>query len=309
LKATFRGFCEIPRLARNAPAVFEATKQFKAPWGEIVSESMVFTVPWLALEIPHLLQALNRMEIMVKRICDFMHYSASRPFMLAFDTDVLRDDCTLDHPIRLPLEEVDDVFDNGEQPSRACFRMLVLVARACLRDNYFSPMTELALATVSAYIVILQTFRDAPELADLVYQVPDLVPEIMALHTKLNDTVVSTLLEESWLPDAKVYGVATDRWLEFVVRVCEIARFDFAEMFDYVYPVSENVAKIVGHLPIGPDLVPHSPRVFPSSKMLRTSGDRMSSKNLMSLRDRKSSKNLMSLRDQASSKSLLSSGD
>jgi hypothetical protein len=258
LKAVFKGFSQIRRIVRGRPEIFEATQGFSAPWGEVISDSFVLTVPSSAFELPQLADALDRLELAIKRVADFMQYTLTRPFQIIFDVDVSASDFSLDHPIRVAIDDMNSIFTKVGQPY---FRLLTLVAMACIRDGYFDEMTDLAMSIVGAYVVVLQTNKGAPSMTELLGgTLPPLVTEIWAVHTRMNDKVLPGILEESRRPHADSYGVGPDRWLAFVTNFSGIAHANFAEMFDAVLPVSENIAKSLDFLPKAPELVPHSSR-------------------------------------------------
>jgi hypothetical protein len=223
------------------PAILKATAQCSAAWGEIVSQSIVFTVPSVVLKSGgNLAERIAKLEQMVKDLAQFMKCKIVCPYHFIFDLNVKRALQIVDYPIRLSTDDADDLFVNPQQPTSATIHCLLLVALASLREGYFDELTGLAMATMSTWAVLLRTYGMTPPFEDP-EALPPLFYELWAIHTRVSDKIIPTVLEDSQDPETDVQGGPQDRWIAFVTTLSEIGGANFASVCNKVWPVSVNV--------------------------------------------------------------------
>jgi hypothetical protein len=237
VRLTFRGFWSHPTYDCENPDVYERTKNSGAPWGEIVSKSVIFVVPSHTLrEIAVKPACLSTFEELVHELVTFLSSSVVRPHRIVFDEDVDPGHSIPGYPIFLSLTDLDGVFA-AAQPTAGLMHALTMIGIGSIREGYFDDPTERALAEVAAFA----SYTNLRGSVGNIEPGSPLARVLWTIHRQLNEKIISTVIQKSQEWDLNAEESLEDRWLRFVRELSDTARFNFAPMIKPIRPISLNV--------------------------------------------------------------------
>jgi hypothetical protein len=149
-------FCNVgrhPFFSRGDPALWEQTRALPAPWAEVETCFIIFTLPTsflITLEQPD--AACQHIDDLVRMALEFMQDETFAPYRVVFDVEVSAAARRVFYPLILPIENARPIF-LCEQPSEALIQFLHHIALRSLRPGSFPTNAREALAALTAYVV------------------------------------------------------------------------------------------------------------------------------------------------------------
>lgn len=90
LNITFSHITCYPRAVYQNPSIYESTKQFNTPWGELISKSIIFTLPSNKMrQIGNLQAFFDYIEDIVSMTTSYIGYELIRPYRIVFDIETI----------------------------------------------------------------------------------------------------------------------------------------------------------------------------------------------------------------------------
>ena len=252
-KLTFEGFARHPRAVIGKPEIWEQTKNFGAPWAELYSKMIIFTLPTEKLaKIENVDTALSHLDDIVTHVTQFMSYTMNRPYRVVFDVQLATNSIECEYPIVLPIEDLEDVLVHYDTPTVALFGLVARFALVSMREDYFDPLVEVAIANLVACVIINEFFPGFDPNIFKDFTFPPLFPELWVIHQHINPNLIKTLLNMSQQPDAQVFDSTEDMWIAFVKDLSFIGKYNFTRLLERARPIPLNLTKTLAELPWPP---------------------------------------------------------
>ena len=250
ISVSFNGFSKYPRAIFQKPEVWEKTKDFDAPWGELSSKSLIFTMPADVLRrIEDVNQLCTDLDGIVEKISNFMSYQVVRPFRVVFDLQKEQDGPECGYPIVLTMDDIDGIIFDMHRPSPGFFKLLRSLALVSLREGCFDDLTETALATFVAVLMFRELYSTFDIFSMDGIEKPVLFDELWLIHTQVDNTVIRQVLANSQRPEYEPNCVPEDLWVWFVRDLCNISKVNVAKILTRVRPIPISLARPMGDLP------------------------------------------------------------
>jgi hypothetical protein len=132
------------------PERWARTRNAGAPWGEIQTQNVLFTVPSDYLKNSEVLAAFVRV---FDKICDelqqFFRQMPPRKFHVVFDIEVPESGSTSTSPIVLSCDAIDGILAVSNVSSDL-FELLVMMAICLMPESQLDPYNELAFGALAA---------------------------------------------------------------------------------------------------------------------------------------------------------------
>jgi hypothetical protein len=251
IDVTFKNFCTYPIFDLTNPAINSEARGCESPWCEIVSQSMIFTLPTAEFRrLDHVSTAVDAVEDFVRILSRLLSYSSDRPIRIIFDVDA-PPELVAEYPINLVISDINDILANPNRPTPGLARMLIVLAMSFFRDGCFDAMLEQALGAMAISLTFSDVYHEFDP-GDLAIEWPVLFNELWYIHSKLNRTVFPELLKLTQKPDAPVFDAAEDQWLYFVKLVSDLVRVNFVPLFKRIRLVPLSLAAELEHYPAVP---------------------------------------------------------
>jgi hypothetical protein len=155
----FSNICPSPTYVNND--TWSVSRKFDAPWGEIVTRYIVFTLPSEKLrQVDDWQPFVVRMDRIVHEMVVFLALKQRPRFRVVFDIDMPKDGSATDYPITMPMNLIDDVLI-GDGPTLGLFQLLMKMAIISLPDGVLALNCEAALATLAAARVFVKIWPEA----------------------------------------------------------------------------------------------------------------------------------------------------
>jgi hypothetical protein len=256
-KLSFHGFARHPRAVIGKPEIWEQSKDFGVPWSELYSKTLIFTLPTNDLKrIDDIDPVLTHLDDIVAHVTQFMSYTMNRPYRVVFDVQLANDSIECEYPIVVPLDDLDDIIFNHNQPTVALFKLVARVALVSIREDYFDPLVEVAIANLVSCVIFNEFFPGFDPNIFKDFAFPPLFPELWLIHQHLNSNLIKNLLAMSQLPDAPVFDSTEDMWITFVKDISSMGNYNFTKLLERARPIPLNLTKTLQELPYPPIRVP-----------------------------------------------------
>lgn len=243
LQATVENVSRYPMAVYDNPDIWQQTKKLDVPWGELVSKSIIFTLPTSYLKkIEDFDKIFDRIELFINTLSTFMSYQVIRPYRIVFDVETLDDQPVPKYPIIMLENDINDILFDNDKPNPGLFRAMYMLALVSLRDGCFDQITELALAALVASCVFVKLFPSFDPLKNPLIEAPLLFSELWTIHTRINAKVIPELIVKSQNPETPVYEVPEDRWIAFVRDLCFDSKYNFSLILQDAHPIPLNLA-------------------------------------------------------------------
>lgn len=254
LKMTFTNCALYPRAIRSDPKIFEQTQNFDVPWSEISANNVTFVLPTVEFKkIYDMNEIFKYYDDYIEIVAKIMNYNIPRPFRVVFDVQTPDDLPVPGYPITIPIDSINNLFYNLEEPNCDLFDLLTSIATSCLREGYFDSETERALSQ----IVIAQIFMDKYDGFDVEsdesFQVTQLFHELWRIHRKINNTALFQIIRESMSPDGPEYYDDEERWTAFTRDLSHITQLNLTKIFERLKRIPLNISANLEMFPACPD--------------------------------------------------------
>ena len=110
----FKNFCKFPIYDYNDDGKWPETKKNNVPWGELITETVIFTLP--VTKIKQLISdkiidtVINKIDFIAHTMSSFMDsYEMLASYRFVFDVEMFKDMYT-GYPITLPLDQIDNIL-------------------------------------------------------------------------------------------------------------------------------------------------------------------------------------------------------
>jgi hypothetical protein len=111
------------------------------------------------------------------------------------------------------------------------FRALLQFALSSLREGFFDPLSERALAYFAVTLTFIEIYEFFDPLEDPLMEPPTLFSEIWHIHTQVSDTIVPELFRRSQLPTAHLYDAPQEMWMNFIKQISDVPKLNFIHLF------------------------------------------------------------------------------
>jgi hypothetical protein len=165
LTLRFEGFLALPFADIVNPEVWEETKDIPLPWGELVTRSMVFTVPTQSMRKLDFDLIDEKFALMVNSIREYLSLGSTHPCRLVFDVE-LPPEGAAKYPLVLLVNEIPTVMDTWDEPSWELLQAVLLLCKNSMREHVLDPVTEAAVAILTAVVALQQAFEDFDPMDD-----------------------------------------------------------------------------------------------------------------------------------------------
>jgi hypothetical protein len=249
LHFTFSGFSRHPRAVRDNPAVWAQTSGCGAPWSEMVTRSLILTIPTERLRaVADLEQVMGFLDHAVKALLMLMSYTPMRPFRLVSDVDFL-DGC-VGYPVFVEDSIVQDLLGGIAEPTRGLFQMLHSLALVSTRAGCFDSITENALAYLIAILAMKTIFPSFnPAGSPACPEEPLLYRELWLIHSEINSFALLQLLKDCQRQDATIRELPEEMWISFVQDLSYRSKFNLSAIFGRVRPLPLSLTNLLKELP------------------------------------------------------------
>lgn len=255
LKIRCQHFCKYTRAVHSKPEVYTNSKDFGAPWGELISKSIIYTVPKYVFErIDNFNEHFTYVESFVSSIAKLMEYEINRQYRVVFDPETLSETNENRYPLVTNLDDLDDIFFCRDTPTPALYRHLQSLALVSIRDGCFDETSEKAIAAFVANTVLIDMFPFYDPLIDPIVEMPQMFKILWIIDTKINSSAVRTMIQNSQKPDAPTFDVPEDKWISLVRTLCNQGRYNFSAYFEKIRPIPLNIAHNLEGFPPPPPL-------------------------------------------------------
>ncbi|KAK8887734.1 hypothetical protein M9Y10_038788 [Tritrichomonas musculus] len=254
-EGTFEKVVHYPIAVYNDKNVYLKTKDLNVPWGELVSKSIIFTLPSKYLkQIDDFDKLFGRIEEIIKILSDFMNYPIVRPYRIVFDIETVDDRPVAHYPIVMLEDDINDILFSTDKPTAGLFRCLMMLALVSVRDGCFDHLTEDALSAFVAAHVFKKLFPSFDPIEKPLFQMPVLFEELWLINLKVNNKVIPNIIAKSQNSDSPVYDVPEDRWIAFVRDLCFTIQLNFLPVLEKLRPIPLNLATTLNTLKVAPSL-------------------------------------------------------
>ena len=250
LEMTFRGFCQYPQYNVNNPEIWEQTKDNDVPWGELVTECAIFTLPKEQLKAVKDPQKVNDVFKQISEgISEYMSSTYGRPYRFVFDIDLPDEFPSCGYPFVFHLEEIDGIINSLDSPTPQLFTAVTLMTIVSIREDCFDQITETAIATVAASVIFQRLYPDFDPLQFAGVSLPTLFHELWEIQCKFDTNLIPQTLHKFQDPDYPVSDVPEDMWIAFVREMCRLGQRDFTKLLERSRPIPLNISISLQGLP------------------------------------------------------------
>jgi hypothetical protein len=182
------------------------TQTMLAPWGEIVTEFVIFTVPrTLFSSLFQVFISCTRLDHMVSEVLAFLADNRTSPYRVVFDVEMTASSHEIDYPFFLPIEFAENIFQNGE-PSVALFQFLQGIAFRSLPR--FRRTAREALAALAVWDAV-SAWRpeNADEIRDMIHTSSRLFPVLKKIHEEIGAAEFTPTLKRIRAAAGKAYDL------------------------------------------------------------------------------------------------------
>jgi len=247
----FKNFCHHPTADYRDPSIWEATKDIQAPWGEIVANNVIFTLPSDTMRsIQDFSTIFKKFEIIVEELSKYMSYDVDRPYRFVFDIELPDEQPSCGYPLVFQLEDVSGILCEFHKPSNQLFTAVTLMAIVSIRENCFDDVTETAIATIATSVIFRKIFDGFDPFDFAGYMLPTLFHELWEIHTNFDENLIPTTLKKFQDPSFQVSDVPDDMWISFVREMCRIGKRDFTKLLERSRPIPLNISISLQGLPV-----------------------------------------------------------
>jgi len=248
-KLIFSGFCRHPRWIFGQENVWEETRNNEVPWGEIQTETCVFTVPTDYIrKIENFSLVNDNFKFITTKISKFMNFAQEFQYRIVFDQENTESPMTGGYPLSFLIESMDSVLNSWEKPSLELFHLVSSMTIMSLRENCFDYITEAAISAVGAADV-LQNLCPGFNPLEFEESSRSLFPELWEIHTNYGSYVLPQTIAIFQHPDFQISAVPEDMWISFVREMCRVAKTDFTKLLEKFKPIPLNISISLQGLP------------------------------------------------------------
>lgn len=247
----FNGFTKYPRAVFKKPKVYEATKKFDVPWGELTTNSLILTLPAVDLHrIQNVDEVCTRLDKLVMMISLFMGYQVARPYRVVFDVEKADDETySCGYPIVILTESLEDIVFRTNELTPGLFILLRSIAIVSIPENTIDDPTEAAVATLAATAVFKEFNPAFDPFSFQGITLPPLFNELWVIHSQFSSTLIPNLLQQNQKPDAETYDSPEDMWIGFVRDLCNLAKYDLTKVLEQGRPLPVSLINTLSELP------------------------------------------------------------
>lgn len=243
VQCTFEKVCHYPMSVYDDKNVYIKTKSLNVPWGEIVSKSIIFTLPTKYItDISDFDSLFEHIEKIISLLSEYMKYPIVRQYRIVFDVETVDNKPVAHYPIFMLESDINDILFLRTKPSPGLFRLLMMLTLVSMRDGVFDFLTEDALSAFVASIVMKKMFPSFDPIEKPPVDMPVLFKELWLIHLKVNGKVLQNMIVKSQAADSPVYDVPEDRWIAFVRDLCFSLQLNFMPILERARPIPLNLA-------------------------------------------------------------------
>lgn len=250
-----KNVCQYPFYDVNRPELYEQTKNSPVPWVELMGRNIIFTARKDDVKkVLDISRVLNFYDNLIDRLAAFMNCEILRQFRVVFDVETEgahEDEPQNEYPITMTVESFDDLFVRIHTPTKALFLLAMTLAKVSLVEDCFDECTETGLAALVASCLIGQLFPEFNPIVDLDVRLPLLFPDFWRIQRWCNPNVLCSVIRKSQNPPAEEDWSTdeVDRWVKFVIQLCEAGETNYAALFEKKRIVPLNAQAAVRHWP------------------------------------------------------------
>ena len=150
------------------------------------------------------------------------------------------------------MSDMEDILFHLDQPSIGLYKLLALISIVSIREDYFDPLVEEAIACLVACIVLRDSFPKFNPKNFSSLNLPPLFNELWIIHTSINSHLIPTLLFNSQSPNAISFDSPEDMWISFVKTLSYEGKYNFTKLLEKARPIPLNLSTSLQDLPLPP---------------------------------------------------------
>jgi hypothetical protein len=220
------------------PAVWEATKSSTAPWAEVVSTHVVFTVPRGVMDSITDLAAIKRVyDAIIDAVSSYLSFEVKRPFRIVFDIDLPDDNPTCGYPFVFPVDMCEDLLVHLDAATFALLNAVMMIGILSIREGCFDTTAETVIGTIAAAVALERLFPsfNVEEVSDI--ELPSPFHELWSIQKRVDPTLIpraiAVLQDPAFTPPASQEVM----WAEFVKELCRLGHRDFTPLLERSRPI------------------------------------------------------------------------
>ena len=240
--ATVEDVIKYPQAVYNDNTIYESTKNLKVPWGELVSKSIILTIPSKYLNmITDFDQVFSTLEKFITELTGFMNYTISRPYRIVFDIDLIDEGINPSYPITMSDKYIEDILFIKDTPTHGMFTALTLIAMSSLRDGCYNKSIEEALSLFSASIIFMKFFPSFNPLDETFFKVNSYFKYIWSIHLQIDNNIIPLMIRRIQDPGIRTHDTDEDRWIAFAEDICNISNLNLLPILENLNPLPVNL--------------------------------------------------------------------
>jgi hypothetical protein len=240
-----------PTLDVADPRPWEETKDSTAPWAEIVTKNVIFTVPRAFLPSIKDTEAIGTVyDGLTEGLAAFLSFTIVRPFRIVFDVDLPDENPTCGYPLVFPIDACADLLTELSAPSFPLFNATMMMGVISLREGYFDPTAETVFGTIAASVVLGGLFPafDARNFAEI--SLPSMFCELWDIHTRFDPKLIPRTLALMQDPAITPPGSGDQARADFVRELCKLGGRDFTKLLERSRPIYLECSDSKDRLPL-----------------------------------------------------------
>jgi hypothetical protein len=249
----FRNVCRYPRAVSQDGLVWEETKGFPVPWGEIVIDCLTITVPveWMKkLDTGGLSKVYRFYGSALKSISECTKPKGRVAHRIVFDVELVDGPPSCGYPLIFGVEDIEPLLVNIDKPSTKLFIVITFLSILSIRENALDDDTIMAVGLVVATKIFKDNFPGfaAGKVEGICF--PPLFSILWDLHSSYDATLLPNTISIFQDPEYQISGVGLDQWHAFVRELCLGGRQNFTKVLSRLRPIPMHLTTLAQGFPV-----------------------------------------------------------
>lgn len=247
----FKGFTKYPRYCIRNESIWDETKSFDVPWGEVETDSCIFTMPTEEIKKLKNIELINeKFNFISDEISKFMSFEHSFPYRIVFDIENTYESLGAVYPLVFLTQEIEKIVNSWNSPNSQLFLAISVMSVMSIREDCFDPQSEIAISSVCTSSIFRKLFGTSPpsSLPDSLF--PKLYFPLWYIHTKCGENIIPDTLAIIQEPAFQLPEIPEDMWVLFVKELCTVGKHNFTSLLDKVHPIPLNISMSLQGLPV-----------------------------------------------------------
>lgn len=238
----FQNFCRHPVADYRNPNMWESTKSIDVPWGEIVAENIIITLPTKKMhEIGDFSGIFDIFSKITRELSENLSYPITRPYRFVFDIELPDEEPSYGYPLVFLEDDIDGIINSTSHPSLKLFNAVTLLGIVSIREDCFDKNMEKTLASITTSNIFRKIWPNFDPIQLEGFQEPTLFSEFWLINTQCSNTILKDTLKVFQSPDFVTPEVPEDMWTIFVKEMCKVGKKNFTGLLSQSKPIPINI--------------------------------------------------------------------